>query len=428
MFILSSVATYPDTSARGLSLSIANSLNVVHENEFNPTLICPVDQFPKNCNLSPTVNIPANQSHFFALSTRLDIGTSREDINRLVSENPKLRTLPAEYICYAGGKFYVDEKMLGAGGMGSVSLARDIDTGAPVAIKTILASKVNDKSIERFRREYEATSQLDHPSIVRSLAFGQRLDGSNVIVMEYIEAPTLRDLLDKRNESVYELAWRLREAVAGVSYAHTPDGKPSLVHRDLKPENLLCPSSPVYNSSVPKHLGAKVADFGLVLFKQNAVATGSTLEVRMTEMGEINGTLDYMPIEQALGNVLVQDTRVDVYSLGSILYEIIVGVPPLHYRNGLSNNNKLCTIGKFKEGRFKIMPPSNMTIYLRIFDKLISRVLDPNKFNRGTAAQFMDDLDEILKAPGAINKLMSLKNRNKDLAMERIRDFNSISL
>lgn len=202
---------------------------------------------------------------------------------------------------------YEITRILGAGGMGSVYLAKDEVLRRNVAIKFISeSSKLDGAADERFLREARAMATLQVPHIVRIYGFGE-VDGTKYIVMEYVEGRSLADRirLDGRLATKEALVI-VSEVVWGLEAAW----KKGFVHRDIKPSNIL----------LDQDGHVHIADFGLV----------KTLEDKelndLSVTGNFLGTPHYVSPEQALGKEL--DFHSDIYSLGIVLYEMLSGAPP----------------------------------------------------------------------------------------------------
>jgi len=198
------------------------------------------------------------------------------------------------------------ERELGEGGMATVYLAADLRHDRKVAIKVLRPELSAVIGAERFLREIKTIASLQHPHILGLIDSGE-VDGTAFYVMPYVEGESLRDRMAREKQLAVRDAVRIASEVAGaLDYAH----RHGVIHRDIKPENILL------------HDGrALVADFGIAL----AVSTaGST---RMTETGMSLGTPHYMSPEQAMGEREIS-ARSDVYALGCVLYEMLVGEPP----------------------------------------------------------------------------------------------------
>jgi tRNA A-37 threonylcarbamoyl transferase component Bud32 len=201
---------------------------------------------------------------------------------------------------------YKIERELGQGGMASVYLAQDLKHHRQVAIKVLKPELAAVLGAERFVQEITTTAQLQHPHILPLFDSGSA-DGFLYYVMPYIEGETLRDKLDRETQLGIDEAVKITTEVAdALDYAH----RHGVIHRDIKPENILL------HDSRPM-----VADFGIAL-ALSAAAGG-----RMTETGMSLGTPHYMSPEQATAEKEIT-ARSDVYSLGSVLYEMLAGQPP----------------------------------------------------------------------------------------------------
>ena len=198
------------------------------------------------------------------------------------------------------------ERELGQGGMATVYLAQDLKHDRKVAIKVLRPELAAVIGAERFLSEIKTTANLQHPHILPLHDSGEA--GSFLFyVMPFVEGESLRDRLTREKQLPIADAVRIATEVASaLDYAH----RHNVVHRDIKPENILL------------HDGrALVADFGIALAASNAGGT------RMTETGMSLGTPTYMSPEQAMGEREIT-ARSDVYALGCVLYEMLIGEPP----------------------------------------------------------------------------------------------------
>jgi serine/threonine-protein kinase len=205
-------------------------------------------------------------------------------------------------------------KYQGGGGMGTVYLAHRLRIGDRVAVKVLNPDCRNDATlVERFHREVCVAARSCDSRVIAIYDTGETYDGILYLVMPFIEAPTLREILDVEKRIPPERAVSVMlEVCGGVGAAHCQ----GIVHRDLKPENIM-----VLPAKEDRDREAvKVLDFGL------AKPLNPMKEQLLTQPGVILGTPLYMSPEQYRGDVI--DTRSDVYSLGVILYEVLTGQPP----------------------------------------------------------------------------------------------------
>jgi eukaryotic-like serine/threonine-protein kinase len=201
---------------------------------------------------------------------------------------------------------YQIERELGQGGMATVYLAHDVRHDRPVALKVLRAELAAVIGAERFLAEIRTTANLQHPHILPLFDSGSA-DAFLYYVMPYVEGESLRDRLSREKQLPVDEALRIATEVASaLDYAH----RHGVVHRDIKPENILL------------HEGqALVADFGIALALTKIGGT------RMTETGMSLGTPTYMSPEQAMGEREITP-KADVYALGCVLYEMLLGEPP----------------------------------------------------------------------------------------------------
>ena len=201
---------------------------------------------------------------------------------------------------------YAFERELGRGGMATVYLARDLTHNRYVAVKVLLPELAVTLGMERFLREIDVGTALQHPRIVGVLDSGSA-DGVLYYVMPFVEGQSLRDRLNREKQLPVEDTISIAQQVAdALAYAHSK----GVIHRDIKPENILLDSN-----------GAMVADFGIA--RAVSVAGGETL----TKTGMAVGTPTYMSPEQAMGSKDVTPES-DIYSLACVVYEMLAGQPP----------------------------------------------------------------------------------------------------
>jgi predicted ATPase len=202
-------------------------------------------------------------------------------------------------------------EQLGAGGMGEVYRARDTRLGREVAIKTVsLRHHSQAEALTRFETEARSASALNHPNIVTIYELGC-VDNTHFIAMELVRGETVRALLAS-GPIPFRKAMTIAAQVAdALARAH----EIGIVHRDLKPDNLM----------VSLDGAAKVLDFGLAKLLAVTPAPDADASTSISKDGAVMGTLGYMSPEQANGAKL--DFRSDQFSFGSVLYEMVTGVP-----------------------------------------------------------------------------------------------------
>src|SRR6059036_376158 len=201
---------------------------------------------------------------------------------------------------------YAIERELGAGGMATVYLARDLKHDREVGLKVLRPELAAVLGAARFLQEIRISARLDHPHILTLIDSGES-EGFVWYVLPYVRGESLRNKLTREQQLSIEETVRIATQVASaLDYAH----RHGVIHRDIKPENILL------------HEGeAVVADFGIALAVREAGGP------RLTESGLSLGTPQYMSPEQATGGREL-DARSDVYSLAAVVYEMLAGEPP----------------------------------------------------------------------------------------------------
>jgi len=266
---------------------------------------------------------------------------------------------------------YRVERELGAGGMATVYLAEDLKHHRKVAIKVLHAELSAVLGPERFLKEIELTASLQHPHILPLFDSGSA-DGLLYYVMPYVEGESLRDRLTRETQLPVADAVRIATEVAdALEYAH----RRGVVHRDIKPENVLLRDG-----------HAVVADFGIALAVEHAGGQ------RMTQTGLSLGTPQYMSPEQAMGERTIT-VRSDIYSLGAVMYEMLVGEPPFTGPTAQAIVAKVMTEPPRAPATIrKSVPPS--------VDAAVRTALEKLPADRfGTAAEFAAALSSTRVAP-----------------------------
>lgn len=260
---------------------------------------------------------------------------------------------------------------LGRGGMGVVYKARQLNLGRIVALKiAIISSDASRNELERFRSETESAARLKHPNIVQIYDVGE-WEGTPFYTMEYIEGGNLSESMASCPLTSLDAAKLLEVLAYAVAFAH----EMGVVHRDLKPSNILLQashtkqgsssfrvSSTISNAVLPTVLVPKLTDFGL--------AKRIDVDQTQTQTGTIIGTPSYMAPELIESGSKTAGAQADIYSLGAILYESLVGRPPFRAATMLET----LEMARFKDpippSRFQSAVPRDLeTICLKCLEK-----------------------------------------------------------
>ena len=256
--------------------------------------------------------------------------------------------------------------------MATVYLADDLKHERKVALKVLKPELAAVVGAERFLAEIKTTANLQHPHILPLFDSGEA-DGFLFYVMPLVEGESLRDRLDRERQLPVDEAIHVAERVAlALQCAH----EQGVIHRDIKPENvLLSRGEPL------------VVDFGIALAVQRAGAQ------RLTETGLSLGTPHYMSPEQATGDQVV-DARSDVYSLGCMLYELLVGEPPFTGPTAQAILGKIITAEPEPVTSFRTTVPQHV-------DAVIATALEKLPADRFTTAE---DFAKALSDPGFVRR------------------------
>ncbi|MEO5568437.1 MAG: protein kinase [Gemmatimonadaceae bacterium] len=266
---------------------------------------------------------------------------------------------------------YEVEREIGSGGMALVFLARDVKHHRPVALKVLRPEVGGAVGASRFLREIEIAARLSHPHILPLHDSGET-NGLTYYVMPFVDGETLRTRLAREHQLPIHEALRIANDVAGaLAYAHAS----GVLHRDIKPENILLSAG-----------HALVADFGIA--RALSAAGGD----KLTGTGVAVGTVYYMSPEQAFGSEAV-DGRSDIYSLGTVLFEMLAGRGPFVGKNAQAVLAQIVTanapaVGETREG----IPPG--------VERIVQRMLaiDPND-RFATAADLATAISAVTTGP-----------------------------
>lgn len=221
---------------------------------------------------------------------------------------------PGEHLPDDIGPYHLVE-LVGRGGMGDVWVAEQKSpVRRRVALKLIKAGMDTREVVARFESERQALALMEHPAIAKVFDAGSTPQGRPYFVMEYVSGMPITAYCDKHRLTTHQRLELFIHVCEGVQHAH----QKAIIHRDLKPSNILV--TEVDGKPVPK-----IIDFGVA----KAISQRLTAETLFTRVGMMLGTPEYMSPEQADSAGQDVDTRTDVYSLGAVLYELLVGALPL---------------------------------------------------------------------------------------------------
>jgi len=264
-------------------------------------------------------------------------------------------------------------KELGVGGMGEIFLAEDLKLKRKVAVKRISDKAISDsKSKARFLREAQTASSLDHTNICTIYEIYNEDDGG-YIVMQYIDGITIDRILSVKKLSINKIVDISIQICDGMIEAHNK----GVIHRDIKPSNIM----------IDKKGRVKILDFGLAKFEDNAVLKKDSVETKLTEQGIIMGTVSYMSPEQAQGEII--DKRTDIFSFGTVLYEMIEGYNPFISENKIETLYNVMNM----EAKFKRNFPHGLK---EIVEKCLIKDKNKRYLNFNLIKRDLIDLKEVL--------------------------------
>ncbi len=251
---------------------------------------------------------------------------------------------------------------LGRGGMGVVYLANDPVLDREIAVKVVTPDMVSPESTERFKREARVVAKMDHPSIVSVYDSGEQ-EGALFFVMPFVEGMNLRSVLRSQTLQLGELIEIAIQIADALDYSHSR----GVVHRDIKPENIMV------TRKEGEGIRVRVTDFGLAM---------APSQERITKTATVVGTVTYMSPEQVSGREVTSAS--DIYSLGTVLYESLVGQTPFS--------------GEVQALLYRIsheipVPPRNMATEIdEEVEDILLRCLEKDPVNRPSGKEIVDFL------------------------------------
>ncbi|MBA4017942.1 MAG: hypothetical protein C0483_12275 [Pirellula sp.] len=285
--------------------------------------------------------------------------------------------------------------ILGRGGMGVVYKAKHLKLNRVVALKMLLAGPyASPRELARFECESQAVAALRHPHIVQIHDVGD-LDGRPFFTMEFVEGGSLAQQLKGTPQPSPRAAELVANLAMAVQLAHTK----RIIHRDLKPANIL-----LTDDGTPK-----IADFGLARHIEG--------DLELTMVGARVGTPSYMAPEQAMGDLGSIGPSVDIYALGTILYEMLTGRPPFRAETAIETERQVVAVEPVPPSRLNANVPRDLeTICLKCLRK------DPAR-RYTTAAELADDLRRFMtgqpihaRPVGRLERVWRWGTRNKGVA------------
>jgi len=331
---------------------------------------------PDDDRTAPRLSDPTtveSASPFDSTDRNIDLGTGTEQHTQLTSDPPtalvprdSFRELPPGSV--VDDTYEIDAR-LGAGAMGEVYAARHINLGKRVAIKVISQRlSEDDAAIERFAMEARTLAQIQHPAIVAVEHVGELADGRAYFVMEFLRGESLFERLQRGRVPLPEALRILDQMARGLDAAHGE----GVTHRDLKPENTFLVHLPGEPPIV------KLVDYGLA--KLAAERADVDRRAERTQSGVAIGTPMYMSPEQMRGPDV--DHRTDIYALGCVAYELVLGVSPFPHAR---------TAPELYAAHLHESPPLPRSIWPEIppqLDLALFAMLAKDPGHRPTLAQF----------------------------------------
>ena len=297
------------------------------------------------------------------------------------------------------GRYAIDAK-LGEGGMGLVYRARDTQLGRIVALKVLPPDQIVDAARkQRFLQEAKAASALNHPNIVAIYDLGSDRD-IDYIVMEYVDGTTL----DRRIPTDGLPAGQALAFAVPIADALARAHGAGIVHRDLKPANVM----------VTEAGAVKVLDFGVAKLLEPADGSAVTRTAVATEAGVVVGSAAYMSPEQADGRTI--DARSDIFSFGSVLYEMVTG------RRAFTGSSALSVLAKVLNDEPKV--PSQVAAVSADLEKVILRCLRKDPARRfQTMADLKVALEDLRDESGSAPQRILRRGAARPTPLSRCRPF-----
>jgi Tol biopolymer transport system component len=326
---------------------------------------------PKELYLAAVELQPSERNRF--LDEHCADPAVRAEVDRLLAAEAT-KTMHSPAMLQEGSTLghYLIQRWLGAGGMGMVFEATDQKLHRTVAIKVLPPGPDQETTRIRFLREAQLASALNHPSIVTVYEVGHESD-IDFIIMERIQGRTLRPLIGEKGMSVRKALSFAIQIADALGAAH----EAGIVHRDLKPGNIMVTDRGL----------VKVLDFGLA--KQNKAA--GTAEMSLTKPGYAVGTVFYMSPEQAQG--LDVDARSDIFSFGSVLYEMLTGARPFQ------EDTEIATVAALLER--KPVPPDLPLPVERVLAKCLEKKPQDRWQSMTDVRLMLEDLLKDMDSPAA---------------------------
>src|SRR6267142_3304444 len=281
---------------------------------------------------------------------------------------------------------------LGSGGMGTVYLAQDARLGRKIALKLLPPQFTNDKDrLRRFQQEARAASALNHPNILTVHEIEQKGE-LHYIATEFVDGVTLRQHMSNGQRNLDEVLNIANQIASALQAAHAA----GIAHRDIKPENVMIRSDGY----------VKVLDFGLAKLTETALSPATSSE---TNPGLVMGTPRYMSPEQARG--LDVDQRTDVFSLGTVIYEMVTGKPPFE---GETTSDIIVALIKDELEQMSWIVPELLSEFDQVVKKALAKTLD---LRYQTITEFSSALQR-LKNEIQLNELVRTNSDGSRLSLK----------